>query len=120
MTEKIRVLLLALLQQDVVVASWGISEIEITPSKVSFCVNGFKYNGEVPISTRDRDNHYDISIGNQNIPCCDKKEIVPILDFLIECDSHYKNILEAFFEDSCFSNYKAIYTFELPYQLSED
>lgn len=97
-TEKIRVLLLVLLQRDVVVASWGISEIKITPAKVSFSVNGFQYNGKVTISTRDTDNQYDINIGSQMVCCCDKEEIVSILDSLIECNSNYKSLLESYFD----------------------
>lgn len=93
LTEKIKNLLIILLQQEVVVASWGISEIEVTPSKVSFSVSGFKFNGEVIISVTDKDNQYVINIGSQ-IVYCDKEQIISLLDTLIERDNNYKELLE--------------------------
>lgn len=45
------------------------------------------------IVVTDKDNQYVINIGSQ-IVCCDKEEIITLLDSLIERDNNYKELLE--------------------------
>lgn len=97
LTDKIRILLLTLLQQDVIVASWGITDVVITSIKLSFFVYGFKYKGRVLIQARESDDLYDIYMGNQIIKSCKTEDIVSSLDSLIECDKDYLYSLKFFF-----------------------
>lgn len=97
LTEKIRILLLVLLQHDFVVASWGITDIEITSLKLSFSVYGFKYKGKVKIRAREADDLYDVYLENRFVKSCNIESIVSLLDSLIECDNNYLYALENYF-----------------------
>ena len=55
--ENVRMLLLSLLKDEVVVASWGMTNIIISETKLSFSVNGFKYKGVVTIEENDSSNY---------------------------------------------------------------
>lgn len=53
MNEKIRTVLIMMLKDEVIVASWGISNIRIADSALVFDVCGFLYQGTVTIVATD-------------------------------------------------------------------
>ena len=83
-TENIRKLLLCFLSEDVIVASWGISDITISETTLSFSVNGFKFQGNVMIEAGDICDEYSVSLNQSCIGHCKLDGIVTILDERIE------------------------------------
>jgi hypothetical protein len=100
LAEKMRNLLLTFLQQDVIIASWGITDIQITTHKLSFSVFGFKYKGNVTIIAGEANDLYDVYMEKQIIRSCKKERIVSILDSLIERDeNNYQHLLKEYFRN---------------------
>lgn len=66
--ENVRKLLLSLLKDEVIVASWGISNINISQTQLSLSVSGFKYQGRVTIIVKDGSD-CEIFLAKENLGC---------------------------------------------------
>ena len=86
MEKGIRDLVVRLLDDEVTVQSWGITNIQIQDNAVKFIVSGFKYNGMVQISTNA--NGYKVSIETKSIQTT-LENIVGVLDEIIEKTENY-------------------------------
>ena len=82
-SENIRMLLLCLLNDEVIVASWGISNINISKTKLSFSVCGFKYQGRVTITVRGSSN-CEIFLNKAKLGCFNIDKVVSIIDENVE------------------------------------
>lgn len=86
-----------LLYEDVVI-SWGMKQIQIYDSHVSFYVNGFNYQGEIVILVEDDKlvlNSTNEYIGSSN----NSEEAIKILDIYIESnESKYRKLYDFIFQ----------------------
>jgi hypothetical protein len=97
-TENIRNLLLRFLSEDVIVASWGISDINISDSSLSFHVDGFKFQGDVKIEGLDICDEYKVCFYQEYIGHYKLDDIVSILDERIErSESCYQDFVKHLF-----------------------
>ena len=86
MKKETKALLAKLLEDEVIVLSWGITNIQISVSCVSFDVNGFKYKGTVSI---ELDNEgYRIVLKDKTVNSS-LDDIVTVLDNEIEKTGNY-------------------------------
>ena len=81
--ENVRKLLLSLLKDEIIVASWGVSNINIYETKISFSVNGFKYKGRVTIAVKD-DLNCEIFLDKTKLGCFTFDKVVSIIDENVE------------------------------------
>ncbi len=89
-------ILAALLESELLVASWGISDIKISSDSVSFSVDGMKYQGLVSISQTSSSDCI-VSLRGKNSFRCSQIELVSKLDDLIErSDNYYGDLLDWF------------------------
>lgn len=88
LSSEIRILLLALLANDEIASSWGITDIDISFSSVSFNANGFLYTGRVVISPDSLDS-YSIQLATKTLSNIDINKIVQVLDSEIEKSEDY-------------------------------
>lgn len=96
MDDKIKRMLLVLLQEWDFVASWGISQIQIKETSISFNVEGFLYQGKVTILSEDA--KYTIEFANGEFCETSLQKLVSDLDRHIEKDPRYQQRLETWFE----------------------
>lgn len=89
----LRMVLVALIKNDVITASWGISKIVIDKTSLSFDVVGLKYNGLITIKAF-RESEYIIHIGDKVFTLYDINELVIFLDDKIEQTTNYISDLE--------------------------
>ena len=89
-----RVVIGKLLQNHIVVASWGITNISIEPTLIRFCVNGFRFSGIVTIEPYD-DSNVIIHICNEQL-ITTLIDLVSALDQRIERGSDYENDIETY------------------------
>ena len=82
-TENIRKLLLSLLEDEVIVASWGISNINISEKEMSFSVYGFNYQGGVTIKVED-DSKCEVYLNRTKLGCFTFDKVVNIIDENVE------------------------------------
>ena len=78
MNEKIKKALIILLNDELTVASWGISNITINESYFEFMVSGFIYQGKVSISIKN--SNYLITFENGYSEECNIDNLVHYLD----------------------------------------
>ena len=88
LSSEIRILLLTLLANDEIASSWGITDIDISFSSVSFNVNGFLYTGRVAISPDSLDS-YSILLTTKTLGNIDLNRIIQVLDSEIEKSEDY-------------------------------
>ena len=93
MYDSIRKIALRLLQEDVIVASWGITNVRLFESHICFHVNGLKYNGVVEIKAKDCD-EYEILLDGASIGKGHLDSIVDIIDNAVEKTDCYQQLLE--------------------------
>lgn len=85
--------LISLLSEEEKISSWGITNIAIDDSSISFNVDGFIYKGRVCIYYVEP--YYYISFGgDKKIKCVDATELADILDSNIEKTDNYQYDLE--------------------------
>ena len=89
MNEKIKNALITLLNDELTVASWGISNITINDSSFEFMVSGFIYKGKVSVSTKN--SNYLITLENGYSEECNIDNLVHYLDSKIEKVNDYDN-----------------------------
>lgn len=84
----IQLALITLLENKVIVASWGITNIIIKPSTLIFDVYGIKYKGTVSVDASETSG-YIIQIGEETYSNCCIDTLVKILDIRIERTVNY-------------------------------
>lgn len=100
-SENLRKLLFCLIKNDVIVTSWGLTDINISESKLIFSVNGFKYRGKVKIEVSDCTDFYNIYFEGNDMEKCDIVQIISFLDMKIENDvSNYHKLSQKIFKDN--------------------
>jgi hypothetical protein len=93
MFDTIKRLSIRLLQDEVVLASWGISNVITDESSFRFSVNGFKYCGPVEIRAQDN-GRYEILLGKDSQGIVDLDHIVGFLDNAIEKTGNYNQSIK--------------------------
>lgn len=83
-----------LLQNHIVVASWGITNISIEPTLIRFCVNGFRFRGIVEIEPYD-DSNLIIHIGDDQF-ITTLNDVTYTLDQRIERGLDYSKDIETY------------------------
>ena len=92
--ENVRKLLLSLLKDEIIVASWGVSNINIFETKISFSVNGFKYQGRVTIIVKDGSD-CEVFLAKKNLGCFPFDKVVSIIDEKVEnSENCYHNFVK--------------------------
>ena len=81
--ENVRKLLLSLLKDEVIVASWGISNIIISETQLSFSVSGFKYQGGVTIEVKNGIN-CEVFLDKVKLGCFTFDKVVKVIDEKVE------------------------------------
>ena len=99
MNEKIKKALIILLNDELTVASWGISNITINESSFEFMVSGFIYQGKVSISIKN--SNYLITFENGYSEECNIDNLVQYLDSKIEKIPDYDNAVLKWLEGQC-------------------
>lgn len=93
MVSEIKRLAITLLQEEVVLASWGITKVEIEETNLRFQVNGLKYRGLVNLHIVE-DGNYEVIIGGINRGIIRLENILSFLDGEIENTDAYSQDLE--------------------------
>ena len=93
MKDPIKQLSIRLLQESVIIASWGITNIAINKSIICFDVCGLKFTGRVSIQSM-RDGEYEIQLNGHTIGLCRLDNVVETLDLNIERSDDYQQRLE--------------------------
>ena len=83
----LRLVLITLLKDQVTVASWGISNIVIKPSVLTFNVDGMKFKGIVSVKVTGTT--YTLHIGKDSYSNLDLNTLVGFMDERIECTTDY-------------------------------
>lgn len=96
MDDKVKRMLLVLLQEKDLVASWGISQIHVKETSISFNVAGFLYQGQVTVSADGA--NYEIRFASGDFCDTSLENLVSDLDRHIEKDSRYLQRLETWFD----------------------
>lgn len=99
MNNKIKNALIALLNDEVTVASWGISNITIKESSFEFMVSGFVYQGKVSVSIHN--SVYLVTLDNGCSEECDLDNLVQYLDSIIEKTPNYDIAVLKWLEGQC-------------------
>lgn len=99
MNEKIKNALITLLNDELTVASWGISNITINDSSFEFMVSGFIYQGKVSVSTKN--SNYLITLDNGYSEECNIDNLVHYLDLIIEKIPAYSDAVLKWIEGKC-------------------
>lgn len=99
MNKKIKNALTALLNDEVTVASWGISNITIKESSFEFMVSGFIYQGKVSVSIQN--SNYLITLDDGCSKECDIDNLVHYLDSKIEKTPNYDSAVLKWLEGQC-------------------
>lgn len=88
MDEEIKRALIALLDEEVIVASWGLSDLSIKDSSFEFRVSGFIYQGWVKVAIQG--STYVVSLENGIMRNCTIENLVQCLDYMIEKTPDYE------------------------------
>lgn len=94
--KELRNLLVEFLRNEITVASWGISNIEIDEKSISFSVSGFKYHGRVEIFVCEG-NGYCIRFTKDELKIIELGEVIPQMDDYIEHSENFEQDLENWF-----------------------
>lgn len=88
MNDKIKKALVSLLNEDIIVTSWGITNIIINDTSVGFEVSGFLYKGKVKLYPCE--SGYSIKLENADTVQCSLEELIRTLDTKIERSENYE------------------------------
>lgn len=88
MNETIKKALVCLLNEEIVVTSWGICNICIQEASIEFDVSGFLYQGNVKVIPNK--SGYRIIFNNDDYLDCSLVELVKTLDSKIEKSDNYE------------------------------
>lgn len=92
LSKEIRNLLITFLSNQSIVASWGISNIQIGKNSLKFTVNGMKYHGEVFVS-RSIETVYDVKIGDKMFKSLQSDDVINKIDDYIEHSNNYQEVV---------------------------
>jgi hypothetical protein len=92
MNKNIKKALVYLLNEEVIVTSWGISNINIEDTSIGFEVSGFIYQGKVQVSLYN-DDGYKINFDTGESVICSIEELTKTLDSKIERTENYESCL---------------------------
>lgn len=92
MNEKIKKALVCLLNEEVIVTSWGVTNLNISDTSFVFEVSGFLFQGKVEVIPCK--SGYSIKLGNAKITKCSLEELVNTLDSKIERVDNYESQLQ--------------------------
>lgn len=93
MDDSIHRLSLRLLQDSIIIASWGIANTIVFDTHITFEVSGLKYKGKVEIRPVNQD-EYEVLLGANSLGSYGIDSIVDTLDRAIEVTDDYKMSLE--------------------------
>ena len=85
----LRQLIVLMMENETIVTSWGISNIRVQESSLSFLVNGFRYQGEVIIDGTNKDALV-IKMGDATKEFKNPNDIIDELDQVIESSGDYE------------------------------
>ena len=91
MNETIKAALIALLNEEIIVESWGFSNLTVCQSSFEFNVDGIIYQGKVKISLNELS--YRVGFDNGHTIDCSLDDLVNTLDINIEKTDDYPTIL---------------------------
>ena len=95
MKDRINKIAQCLLEQEIVIASWGISSVSMLDNAISFHVAGLRYSGEVIISPISETLLCHVSfLENSQSYDIDYQQLVARLDELIEKTDNYQDDLK--------------------------
>lgn len=80
-----------MLREEVIVGSWGITNINVEETYIEFHVCGFLYQGKVRLTLFEHG--YRINLDNGTLFDCSLDELVKTLDSIIEWSSDYESNL---------------------------
>lgn len=92
MDEKIKKALVCLLNEEVIVSSWGVTNLNINDISFMFEVSGFLFQGKVEVIPCE--SGYSIKLNNAEITKCSLEELVRTLDSKIERVDNYESLLQ--------------------------
>lgn len=92
MNEKIKKALVCLLNEEVIVTSWGVTNLNINDTSFMFEVSGFLFQGKVEVIPCESE--YSIKLDNAEITKCSLEELVSTLDSKIERVDNYESQLQ--------------------------
>lgn len=92
MNKKVKKALLCLLKDEVMVSSWGITNISIKKSSICFDVAGFIYRGRININCEQ--SFYEIQLDNGITIQCPENNLLNVLDEAIEKTDYYSSNLK--------------------------
>lgn len=92
MDEKIKKALVCLLNEEVIVSSWGVTNLNINDMSFMFEVSGFLFQGKVEVIPCE--SGYSIKLNNAEITKCSLEELVRTLDSKIERVDNYESLLQ--------------------------
>ena len=92
MNEKIKKALVCLLNEEVIVTSWGITNLNIKDTSFMFEVSGFLFQGKVEMIPCE--SGYSIKLNNAEIATCSLEELVRTLDSKIERVDNYESLIQ--------------------------
>lgn len=99
MDNKVRTLLVEFLTNSTIITSWGITDIKVAETNISFFVNAFKYNGRIVINICNEEHEFTYEIEYTSLynfkERADISNIISIIDRTIEAsDSYYEDIVK--------------------------
>ena len=97
MNIKIKKALVSLLNEEVMVASWGITNTKITDTSIEFEVSGFIYQGKIQL--KPLDDSYNILFDTGESINCSLNDLVKTLDYKIEKTDNYESFLKEWLEN---------------------
>jgi hypothetical protein len=89
LSKEIRNLLITFLSNQSIVASWGISNIQIEENSLKFTVSGMKYHGEVFVLS-SMETIYNVKIGDKMFESLKLDDVINKIDDYIEHTNNYK------------------------------
>ena len=92
MNKKIKKALVCLLNEEAIVISWGITNLNINDTSFVFEVSGFLFQGKVEVIPCE--SGYSIILNNAEITKCSLEELVSTLDSKIEKMDNYESQLQ--------------------------
>lgn len=87
LSKGIKSMLIAFLENETKVSSWGITDIQIDTKSLVFAVDGLKFKGSVKIT--ENSNNFTVQIGEMKIGEYQLEEIISTLDSYIEYTDNY-------------------------------
>lgn len=97
MNNRIKEALIALLDEEVIVTSWGLYDLNITEKSFTFKVDGFKFHGLISVSLLS--SKYLINFDTGESILCNLDKLVETLDSKIEKTEVYDISIEKWLLD---------------------